>query len=308
MNRKNIYILFGMLLFTLVACTKDEKEYIPDVYLSFDPIVVANTRLADAGAYPQDQPFSVWAYSLPDGKSWKEDMDQLSPVMENVTISYANGEWLPQSSYSWPQKCGLTFYACSPQNINAAFTFEEGITLKNFDTNSAIVPMFTYPVQSGDRLLSSGCIALPFVRTLTKLEFAIRTIVTSDSVMILKKLYLDDIAYKGDFQSLPYARWNTHNERMCMEFCDSSMRVNVNTCKVGERLVMPQLVRSSVNAIIDIYDKEGNVIVTDRKISSEPLNKALKVGKYYTYTLNLSTRSMTFTTDILDFYDDNENN
>lgn len=306
MTKGKIYTTI-LLLLTLMACTNNETEYFPDVYISFDPIVVANTRMADAEVYPYDRPFKVWAYSLPNGKSWEKNKDQIRPFMENVVISYKEGKWLPNTSYMWPPNCVLTVHAYSPQDLIATFTPDQGITFKNFDTNSGIVPMFSYPVQSNNGLLSGGCIALPMVRTLTKLEFAIRTIVSSDSVMILKSLCLDEVAYKGDFHSLPYAHWIVGEERMSLEFCNSPIKVISNRRKVGERLIMAQTTHASLKAIIDICDKKGNVIVSNRQITSQPLNKVWKVGKYYNYTLNLSTREIKLTTEIPNYYEEKEN-
>ena len=44
----------------------------------------------------------------------------------------------------------------------------------------------------------------------------------------------------------------------------------------------------------------GNIMIADREIETVTLTENWKVGKYYSYTLNVYSDSVTFTTDILD--------
>ena len=68
-------------------------------------------------------------------------------------------------------------------------------------------------------------------------------------------------------------------------------------------MVLPQTASLPVILVVDVYDNEGTLVEAGRKIVSRPLECNWNVGKYYSYTLNITTDSVTFTTDIFDNYD-----
>ena len=107
---KKITYIFVLLMLTL-SCTNTESEALHEVAISFSPVVYQNTRTSEANVYPQNTPFGVWAYSLPTNSQWKFDASSASVFMDNETVSYKSGSWVPSSTYNWTSDKLLTFFA-----------------------------------------------------------------------------------------------------------------------------------------------------------------------------------------------------
>lgn len=297
---KALKILIGLVaLPVLAACTDDERDYTPDVSVTFNPAVVANSRAA-GGVYPQDVPFGVWAYAIAGDGEWTGDVSQARLVMDDSKVECNAGVWSPVVPYVWEHGTNLAFFAYSPYECNATFTEDGGITFPDFDATGDTDLMFTYPVTAAHGLAGAGCVSLPFVHALAKVEFNVRAVAHSDSVIVLKSLSVGDVAYKGTFTSLPSGSWEPTADRMTLEFCTAPIELLAGTSPVGTHHVIGQAAQAPVRLVIDVCDKDGNVVVADRVLTSQPLNALWRVGKLYTYTLNVATDGITFTTDILE--------
>ena len=290
------------MLVAVVSCKEETAEYLPSFNVSFSPAVTANTR-AQAGEYPQDVPFGVWIYSLPEKQTWKKNSAQAKLLLDNSIVTYNNGEWTNTPILEWPKKQNLTVFAYSPLDVNATYSQQKGLEIKDLDVTAGVYPLFTNPIADCVAKYSGGCIALPFVPSLAKVEFRVRSMAQMDSVLRLRSLKIDKIHYKGSFQSQPQATWTPTSETMNLEFCSGRVMIENSSQTIGTQMVLPQAVQQPVELVIDIYNKDGVLIEYGRKITSRPIECSWNVGKYYTYTLNLTTDSVTFTTDIFDNYD-----
>lgn len=281
----------------LSACFDNENRGLPsDVYISFDPVVTANTR-SDGHAHLQEEPFFVWAYTMPLGQHWSAEGSEEHLLMDKEIISLQNNEWLPSNTYYWPLETALTVFAVSPINLKSSFNTTQGICIEDIDATQGIIPLFTYPTEANDMEHSNGCVALPFVRTFCKVSLSIRSHAHQDSSLVLKALYMDSIAYKGDFQSLPQPTWTCSEERMRLYFFQGESEILLNAQALDAHMLMGQFIHQSFTAVVDIYDKDANLIEADKTLSTKALNIPWQAGRYYDYTLNINSGKLSFATE-----------
>ena len=289
---------FFLLLF-LVACTKEQSVHIPVFDISFSPAIISSTRAADAG-YPIGEPFEVWAYSLPKGKKWSSCYSDATQLAAKHKVIYNGEEWLPTPSLRWPANYDITFFASSPQSVDFGFTKERGVTIENFDATSALLPLFTEPVADCDAYKTQGYIALPFKHALSKVEFEVRSVIVSDSIIKLKSLCLDNITYKGNFSSQPFPSWEPLDNGMSVEFCGKETIVDRVATHVGSLMLMGQTINHKAALVVDILDMAGNIIVHDRKIETPLITDEWHAGKYYKYIIDLTTAEASFDTHMFE--------
>ena len=266
----------------------------------FSPAVNVASRASEA-VYPQDTPFGVWAYSLPKNEKWSSTEMTPQTVLENARVTHSNGKWEPTPSTKWPGNDRLTFFAYAPYDANMTFTKERGVEFRDFDVTSGVIPMYTPPVTDCSKQQTNGCVALPFIQTLAKVEINVCSAIAHIGFhMYLKSVTIDDIAFKGSFQSLPQASWKQLDERKCVEFCDEKMEVGISMQPVGVKMLLPQAPQGPVKLKVDIYDNEGNLYTDDYELTTEPIKNTWNVGKYYVYNIVLSHNNATFNTDIIE--------
>ena len=291
------------MLLVLTACTSDENgsvDYSPELNILFSPAVNVASRASEA-VYPQDTPFGVWAYSLPKNEKWSSTEMTPQTVLENARVTHFNGKWEPSPSTKWPGNDRLTFFAYAPYDANMTFTKERGVEFRDFDVTSGVIPMYTPPVTDCSKQQTNGCVALPFTQTLTKVEINVCSAIANIGFrMYLKSVTIDDIAFKGSFQSLPQASWKQLHDRKCVEFCSEKMEVGMSMQPVGAKILLPQAPQGPVKLTVDIYDNEGNLYTDDYELTTEPIKNTWNVGKYYVYNIVLSHNNATFNTDIIE--------
>lgn len=299
MKRKYIHMVLMLIFLSVISCTEENSEYFPQLYVSYTPAVTASTR-APAGEYPQDTPFGVWIYSLHEKKTWESNKHEATLLASNSIVRYTDGGWTNTPPIEWLGNQHLTVFAYSPYEIDADYSSNKGITIENFDITEGIHPLFANSAVDCTSERNGGCIAIPFIPTLAKVEFRVRSMAQADSILCLRSLTMDDMYYKGRFQSFPRAKWTPTDDTLTLEFCNNSMMIESSSETVGSQMVLPQRVWQPVTLIVDIYDREGNLLVPGRKIVSRQMDSNWNVGKYYSYTLNVTTNAVTFTTDILE--------
>lgn len=297
---KKVKYIFMLLTFVILACTSDEETVFHEVSVSFSPAVHYNTRSVGSEAYPGEIPFGVWAYSLPLDRRWAKDARSAQPFMENEVVSYNAGSWLPTVPYQWRSDKLLTFFAYSPAWAGATFSLENGITIANHDIKDGYDLMFTRAVSDNNNHFNEGCVSLPFVSAFSKISFNVRSMVMLGRTAHLKALYVDSLAHKGTFYSQPTERWVTADDKKRFNFFVGDMPLTGTSQTIGTQMMMPQNPKQPIKLVVDIYDRDGNIIIADREIETVMLTENWKVGKFYSYTLNVYSDSVTFTTDILD--------
>lgn len=289
-----------LLLFLAFACTEEEKAEAPAVELSFSPAINASTRAVE-GVYPADKPFTVWTFTLPEGKYWNVNAALAAPLAEDRCVEFNGRNWVPVPALEWPQENSLTCFAVAPRGIASGFSLRDGVTIENFDATSGIHPMFAGPIADCAAYNTQGRIVLPFVHALSKVEFCVRSV--SDSTIIVKSLTLGNVKYKGSFASLPIPHWELDNECMCVEFCSEPVVAGRVAKSVGAKMLMGQRMDCKVVLLVDVIDKEGNTVVQERRIEVPGFEDLWSAGKYVKYVLNLTASSAYTDSEVLKRFD-----
>ena len=300
--RYNIAYILLVALLTLTACTNDEKEYdySPDLNITFSPAVTVSTRAMSA-TYPEDVPFGIWAYRLPHNQKWSTATSEPALLLDNSYVTCSDNIWQPEPSIMWPGNDKLTFFAYAPYDADMTFTKERGVEFNDFDATSGLIPMYTNPITDCDKELTNGCVALPFIQTLSKVEFKVCSSIAHVGFrMFLKSLVIDNIAQRGSFNSLPEPKWGNLGDKTSLELCNDSIEVGMSLKTVGFRMLLSQAPNSTIKFIVDIYDDKGELYAEDFELTTDIIKDTWGVGKYYTYNIVLSNHDATFTTDIFD--------
>lgn len=290
-----IIIIINLLLpFVSTSCTNEEEQFAPDVYVTFKPANAIHTR---TDGYTT--PFSVWVHSLPEGEKWQNTLTHPATLLENTTITYDNGTWQPAPHLYWPKDRALTIHAITPPSDKNSFSTDKGVTIEGFDVRNGIYPSITGTIADCNRRNNSGCIPLLFKSTLSKIEIEARSIAPSDTIIRLKSLLIDNIACKGDFQSLPAPEWKCSPDTYNLQFLTSPTTLTTKTTTIGNRIALPQHIPSPITLTIDICDKDGNTLVAGRTITTDPINDIWSIGKYHIYSISVDTDTAMFSTDII---------
>lgn len=126
----------------LAACTKNEiKPVEVDQEITYQTI---DTKASSS--FLTSNKFYSWAYLLAYDKVWRADYNDASPYITNALIKYdsATTSWKHESTtYYWPKKAGLTFFAWSDATANPTVapatvncTANNGITFTGYNTAS----------------------------------------------------------------------------------------------------------------------------------------------------------------------------
>lgn len=130
----------------LAACTRSEVSKPEAQAISFMPNALSTKALIlpdgnatdNPNAFPTDETFNLFAFANLDGSA----VDYAHPLMNDVNISYQNGDWKATTgTYLWPATGTVDFYAYYPSSLTAAFVSNsdpKGISLTNINLGGTI--------------------------------------------------------------------------------------------------------------------------------------------------------------------------
>lgn len=232
----------------------------------FDVAVNPCTRSEQADdqlTHPEDVPFGMWSFEQ-DGSAYLDN--------EKIVFS-ENGEWLPEVNKVWESEAEeMDFFAYSPHD-RAEFDEEKGILIIGYDIDEGKDILYSRPLtvqkeNSTDRIL------INFNRALTLVRFRVRVSAPDYVTITVKKIDVNGVYSKGDFQSLPEPAWNNHSEKREICFHDGS----------SELYMIPQVSEMTVNLLCDI--KSGEYELKDQTLSAS-FTGYWKPGKISSYMVKI---------------------
>lgn len=217
----------------VVACTKSSVSYEPAGEIALAPVNEINktkTTVTDA-AFPADQIMGVYAYykaECQDGTDVKLFKDA-STYLENVQFKQNGTYWAGWMNgaaypYYWPKNGSLVFAAYSPLTDAASKPAVESHTFKA-DGNAVVSDIFkneTFtqsrltdktidfmwsPVTASSHTSKSNHVAMTFYHAMSWITFKARftkpadMATTTEPVITIKSLTLDNVATKGKFET-----------------------------------------------------------------------------------------------------------
>lgn len=283
------FALLGACL-CLLSCIDDREYYHEPVEMIFSPAITPFTRSSSYGLYPEDQYFGVWAYTLPMDKSWNADYSTAEVFIEGEKVSLYENGWRTSESRIWDHQSRTSFFAWSPYDFPASFNMEKGIFFDDFNVvEDQRELMVVHSVLDLDEPKLGGTVALPFVHTLSKVDFNIKTSTDDNFQVYLKSAIVEGLSICGDFQSFPNPQWTLGELKKDFVLCNSSLSLSSETVSLGEVIrIIPQDVKLKVKLIYDISSPEGEVVYSDQLVETNILNVSWEYGVAYSYTIVIS--------------------
>ncbi|MCI1785895.1 MAG: fimbrillin family protein [Bacteroidales bacterium] len=298
MNIKRIGIIILAVAALTTGCAENECDYCTDGDLVFKPVVSIMTRNTDlySSIYPTDTPFGVWGFSLPKEKGWKDNNGTACEIYGNEEVPYSSSGWIPdkmETVISGNDR--LSFFAYSPYEKTAGFSKTEGITFKDFDVNKDNTDiMFGGPLYDISPFASKGIVNIPFTRALCAVDFYAYTSMPSNDTIIINKLEIKDVVYKGSFKMLPSPAWEISDEKEDLVFFEGNTKLSSIPIHIGNtHILMPQDLAGEVTLTCTM---EVNGICIPGQIFTAEKSMSWGIGKHAIYYLNV-TENTKFATD-----------
>ena len=123
-------IIIAASIAALAACTVNDANIFSNEEMVFGPNALSTRALilpdGDATeaniAFPTEESFNVFAFADLDGTGTDYATNYTTPLMNDVNISYQNGDWKATTgTYLWPATGTVDFYAYYPSSLTAEF-------------------------------------------------------------------------------------------------------------------------------------------------------------------------------------------
>ena len=302
----------------LASCTKNEVKPVEiDQEITYQTI---NTKAASA--FSTDHKFYSWAYLLASGQNWANNSATSKQYITNSLIGYVSelNAWKNAStSYYWPKKAKLTFFAwsdatgapsvTSPATVSCSN--DGGIKFDNFDTSvdknkdllvSKIAADQTY--NSSTTSWSAG-VPTVFYHVLSAMEITAKTNVNYGTTKFkVKSVVFNRVLCKGtytqgvDATKTPIqSNWTRVSDAKDFDvYSPNSPSSDLSTTPIplaaqdGEvSIYMPQTLPDDAKVAVSYQVTYGSTGITDEVTIEKDLKSIFTEGwkPGYKYTLNI---------------------
>lgn len=304
----------------LAACTKNEVKPVEiDQEITYQTI---NTKAASA--FSTDHKFYSWAYLLASGQNWADKYATSSPYITNSLIEYvlSSNAWKNSTtSYYWPKKSGLTFFAwsdaTSAPSVSSPATVDcskdGGIKFDNFDTSvdknkDLLVSKIAVDQKSNTSSQGSWENGVPvvFYHVLSALDVTAATKINyGTTIFKVKSVVFKNVLCKGTYtQGVDATKtpiqsdWNTVTDKSTFDVYSptlpsselSTSPTTLDAQANDVRIFMPQTFSDVTAKVAVSYQVTyGTTGITDEVIIEKDL-KSIFTGGWkpgYKYTLNI---------------------
>ena len=317
----------------LASCTKNEVKPVEiDQEITYQTITTKA-----ASAFSTDHKFYSWAYILASDLNWETKYATSSPYITNSLIEYvpSSKAWKNSTtSYYWPKKSGLTFFAWSDVTNNPSVgsatvncSATDGITFTSYNTASTknkdlLVAKIAADQKSNTTTYDNGWAAgVPtvFSHVLSALVVKAKTDVTySDITFKVKSIDFTNVYSTGDYtqghdaSAKPTASsWSNLSSATSFDVYSPASESNpvtyegIELAPVGEdvRIFMPQTFSDTTpKASITYTVKYGTSEVIDEVTVEKDLKSIFTSnwlpGYKYTLTITLGLNQILWAPDV----------
>lgn len=315
------YLLFATAACAaLAACTKNEVKPVEmDQEITYQTI---NTKAASA--FSTDHKFYSWAYILASGQTWGANSATPSSYITNSLIEYVPGSnaWKNSTtSYYWPKKAKLTFFAwsdaTSAPSVSSPATVDcskdGGIKFDNFDTSvdknkDLLVSKIAADQTSNTTSHDSWQAGVPvlFYHVLSALDVTAATKIDYGATKFrVKSVVFKDVLCKGTYTQGVDAtltpiqsKWITVSDAKDFDvYSPTSPSSELSTTATpldaqanDVRIFMPQTLPDDAKVIVTYQVTYGTSGITDEVSVDATLKSIFTEGwkPGYKYTLNIT--------------------
>lgn len=302
----------------LASCTKNEVKPVEmDQEITYQTI---DTKAASA--FSTSHKFYSWAYLLASGQNWANNSATSKQYITNSLIEYVSSSnaWKNlTTSYYWPKKSSLTFFAWSDATsapsvtspATVACSNDGGIKFDNFDTSvdknkdllvSKIAADQTY--NSSTTSWSAG-VPTVFYHVLSAMEITAKTNVNYGTTKFkVKSVVFKNVLCKGTYTQgvnateTPIASsWATVSDNSTFDvYSPVSLSDELSTSATtldaqanDVRIFMPQTLPANAKVAVSYQVTYGDTGITDDVTIEKDLQSIFTEGwkPGYKYTLNI---------------------
>jgi len=260
------------------------EEADPQVLLAFQPVVCPMTKEAEHSEFT----VGVSAWTLAEGESWEYEAPGQVYLSNSRVIPGQEDLWYLEDMGSWPSREErLSVIGYAPFEAASGCDAEFGVRFEDVNVLELDTALFyTEPQTDLIKTSSGGVVPLPMQQALCQMDFKVRTRVSAEEKITVRKITLDDACYTGDFRSLPDPQWKV-----------SGMVSDVEFYQEKPRLMIPQCLNSPVTVEFEYTNPAGLSITQSLKTSL--IEKELYPGMHYTYILSVGMDEVKFLLEIL---------
>lgn len=241
-NIRHIILVFVAAL-NLPSCIDEPIVYEPDRRIAFNAIVdVASKANNEAVLYPEDVPFRLWAYELPDAQKWQGNEMSAISMISGDKVVYNGNDWSTASDYLWPTRPNqLSFFAYSPAEAVALFTKEDGVMFKNFNALYNGDFLCSLPITDASKPDTDALTDIVFKSPLCDVEFYAYASAEEGTQIWIEGLLLNNVSCVGTFTSLPQWNWDELSGEREIDVYQGELLLEETPLILGMRtLIIPQ--------------------------------------------------------------------
>ena len=145
---KKIFVIAAAALM-FAACAQTEVTLPVSSAISFSPnalqtkaLILPDGNAPEQLAFPTTESFNIFAFADLDGTGVDYTTNYTTPLMNDVNISYQNGDWKATTgTYLWPATGTVDFYAYYPGTIAANFVSDvepKGVALTGIELGTVV--------------------------------------------------------------------------------------------------------------------------------------------------------------------------
>ena len=200
----------------LAACTKTDIELNNANVISFSPnalstkaLILPDSDSPEQLAFPTTESFNVFAFADLDGTGNTYETNYVSPLMDDVNISYKNGDWKATTgTYVWPATGTVDFYAYYPESLNATFddaNDPKGLVLSGIELGTTVGSQIDPLVSSTLAQMSStkptvGLVFKHITSQIAVTAFDATTTTSLQGYITIEKVVFNNMKTSGDYR------------------------------------------------------------------------------------------------------------
>lgn len=282
---------YWLLLSTFASCTVDRNDgYDREVDLAFQPAMHVPARSDVTEEYPQGQPFAVRVWVLPENEVY----------LDSECLPDSHGDiWFPETGKVWPES-GKSLKAIGFTPADMFETCKDGVACNGFDASENQTDLLYTSIQAGlDKNECGGVVPMPFRHALSQVDFRVKNRVAEDEAIIIRRIQIDDAAYKGDFNSTLSPQWRAEDDMKPFVFFEGEYDTGHQPEEIGRVWKMiPQTLATRVSVTYEYRTAAGTGFSTT--VRTCDLQTTLEPGRHYTYTLSVGIDDVIFLQEIIE--------
>ena len=282
---------------TLLAagCVNDRRDANdPVVEIVFTPVMHTPVR-AGEHPYPDDLPFGICAWSLPEDRPWETDRDRAEAFLVDERVACEGAEWGMDRRVEWPAATRrLSFLGYAPYDAASGCDRTGGVRFTGVDTSvDRTFLLYTDPLADVSKFTGGGVVPVVFRHALCKVDFRVHRTPAGGGTITVRRTEFESVRHRGDFASLRDPQWLFTDEAAPELFFEGEAEARSSIRPVGEaRFLIPQRLDCAVRVEFDYVNPWGGTL--RQQLSTRPLDAVFEAGRHYTCTLTISPDEVLF--------------